>query len=221
MVQQHVGRAGRSHAQKRPDDARRRHGGLEHVGLEPLIEEIGRAHGHQLNLVVAVLIGQRAETPGHEQQPGQAARVQRHRIGRRHAQDRLDEARHLDHRPAVLVVRFGVELRVPGDFPPRFRVIVHAPQVIVRHRREGAIERQDLEAVPRQIEVADDLGPQQRHDVRAHRELEAGKHFLGDRGPPEHRASLEHEDLPARPGEICGGRETVVTAADHDGAVFH
>ena len=39
-------------------------------------------------------------------------------------------------------------------------MIVHAPQVVaVRHRREGAVERQDLQAVSRQIELADDFRP--------------------------------------------------------------
>ena len=86
-------------------------------------------------------------------------------------EDRLDEPRHLDHRLAVLVVGLGVEPRVARDLALCLRVIVDAPQVIaVRHRREGAVERQDLEAVARQIEIADDLRPQQRHDVRADRE---------------------------------------------------
>ena len=51
VVQQHVGRARRSHAEKRADDPRRRHRRLEHVGLEPLIEKIDRAHRQQLHLV--------------------------------------------------------------------------------------------------------------------------------------------------------------------------
>ena len=132
-------------------------------------------------------------------------------------EDRLDEARHLDHRLAVLVVGLGVELRVPRDLAPRLRVIVHAPQVVaVRHRRERAVERQDLEAVPRQVELADDLRPQQRHDVRADGELEAGEDLFGDRGAADHVPALEHEHLASRAREIRGSGEAVVPAADDD-----
>ena len=201
VVQQHVGRARRPHAEKRPDDPRRRHRRLEHVGLEPLIEEIDRAHRHQLDLVVAVHVGEGAEALAEERQLHELARIQRHRIGRRHVEDRLDEARHLDHRLAVLVVGLGVEPRVPPDLALRLGVVVHAPQVVaVRHRREGAVERQDFQAVARQIEIADDLRPEQRHHVRADREAEARKHLLGDRRAADDVAALEHEDLAARRG---------------------
>ena len=61
VVQQHVGGARRAHAEERADDARRRHRRLEHVGLEPLIEEVDRAHRHQLDLVVLVVV---ARAPG-------------------------------------------------------------------------------------------------------------------------------------------------------------
>ena len=68
----------------------------------------------------------------------------------------------------------------------------------------------------RQIELADDLRPQQRDDVRADRELEARKHFFGDRRAAEHVPPLEHEDLPPRAREIRGVDQAVVAAADDD-----
>ena len=120
-------------------------------------------------------------------------------------EDRLDEPRHLDHRLAVLVVGLGVDARVPRDLAARLRVVVDAPQVVaVRHRRERAVERQDLEAVPRQVELADDLGPQQRDDVGADGELEAGEDLLGDRRAAEHVAALEHEHLPPGARQVGG-----------------
>ena len=135
-------------------------------------------------------------------------------------EDRLDEAAHLDHRLAVLVVRFGVDLRMTGDLPARLGVVVHAPQVVaVRHRRERAVERQDLQAVSRQVELADDLRPQQRHDVGADRVLEAGEDLLGDRGAAEHVPALDHEHLAARPRQIRGVDQPVVAPADHDHVV--
>ena len=130
---------------------------------------------------------QRLEAAAEEEQVHQPARIERRRIGRRHGEDRLDEPAHLDHRLAVFVVGLGVHLRVAGDLAARLRVIVDPPQVVAaRHRREGAVERQDLEAVPGQIELADDLGPQQRHDVGADRVLEARDR--SPRSPPRRRA---------------------------------
>ena len=58
--------------------------------------------------------------------------------------------------------------------------------------------------MPREIEVADDVGPQQRHDVGALGEVEAGKDLLGDRRAAEHVAPLEHEHAPPGPREIGG-----------------
>ena len=48
VVQQHVRGAGRARAEQRADDAARRLGRLERLGLEPLVEEIRRAHGEEL-----------------------------------------------------------------------------------------------------------------------------------------------------------------------------
>ena len=55
VVEQHVGRPRRAHAEKCSDDPRGGHRRLEDVGLEPLIQEIHGAHRHQLDLVVLVL----------------------------------------------------------------------------------------------------------------------------------------------------------------------
>ena len=49
MMEENVGGTGRTNAEKRADDARGGHGGFEDVGLEPLVEEVGGAHGHQLD----------------------------------------------------------------------------------------------------------------------------------------------------------------------------
>ena len=55
VMEQNVGGARRAHAEKCADDARGRHCCFEHVGLEPLIEKINGAHGHELDLVVFVV----------------------------------------------------------------------------------------------------------------------------------------------------------------------
>ena len=71
----------------------------------------------------------------------------------------------------------------------------------------------------RQVELADDLGPQQRDDVRADRELEAREDLFGDGRAAEHVPPLEHEHLAPRAREIGRVHEAVVAAADDDDVV--
>src|SRR6267143_1139739 len=49
MVQENVSGAGGTDAEEGADDAGGGHGGFEDVGLEPLVEKIGGAHGHELD----------------------------------------------------------------------------------------------------------------------------------------------------------------------------
>jgi len=48
-MEENVSGAGRADAEERTDDSGGGHGGFEDVGLEPLIEEVGGAHGHELD----------------------------------------------------------------------------------------------------------------------------------------------------------------------------
>ena len=221
VVEQHVGGAGRSHAEERADDPGGGHRRLQHVGLEPLIEEVHRAHRQQLQLVVAIEVGQVAEPSGQVHEGGDVAQPAGEGIGRRHCQDVLGKAAHLDHRAAVFVIDLGIGARMPGNLAERARVIVHAPQVVAaRHRREGAVERQDLEPVPRQIQLPDDFRPQQRDDVRADRESEAREDFFADRGAADDVTPLEHQHLAAGAREVSRGSESVVPGANDDGVIL-
>ena len=57
---------------------------------------------------------------------------------------------------------------MPGNFASRLREIVDAPEVVAAgHRRERAIKRENLQAMARQIELANDLRTQEGNDVRA------------------------------------------------------
>ena len=75
VVQQDVGGARRPHAEERADDARRAHRGLQHVGLEPLIEEVHRAHRQELHLVDAIVRPHPAEAPAQADELEERARV--------------------------------------------------------------------------------------------------------------------------------------------------
>ena len=107
------------------------------------------------------------------------------------------------------------------DLAMRFAVIVHAPQVVAaRHGSERAVERQNFQAVAGQVEVANDLRPQQRDHVGADRELESGENFFGDGGAAEHVAALEHQNFLAGARQIGGVDQAVVASADDDYVVF-
>src|SRR6267143_6529158 len=100
-------------------------------------------------------------------------------------------------------------------------MIVDAPQMIsVWHRSERAVEWQDLQSMTRQVEFTNDLGTQQRHDVRTNREFEARKNFFRHSRAAKHVSSLQHQHTLARPREIRGINQAVVAAADYDDIVF-
>ena len=140
-------------------------------------------------------------------------------VGRDDRQDRLDEAGHLRHQEAVLLVCLRIVQRPAPQLAHRAAVVVDAPQVVVVERGERAVEGQDREAVARQLQLAHDLGPKQRDDVRGDAEPEPRHDLLGDGGASEDVAALEHDD--AEPGacQICAADEAVVAAADDDRVV--
>ncbi len=150
-----------------------------------------------------------------------SSRIERRRIGRNHAQDRLYEAAHGLHRLAEFVVGFGVNFRVPRDLAMRFAVIVHPPQIVAAgHGRERAVERQDFQAMAGKVEIANDFRTQQRDHVGAHRELEAGKDFFRDSRAAEHVSALQHQNFLPGSRQIGGGGEAVVASSDDDCVVF-
>jgi len=72
----------------------------------------------------------------------------------------------------------------------------------------------------RQLQVADDLRPQQAHDVAGDAEAEAGEDLLGHGRAPEDVAALQDECLQTAAGEVRRGNQSVVSTADHDGVVL-
>src|SRR5207247_2670 len=120
-------------------------------------------------------------------------------------------------------VRFRVAGGVAIQLAPGFVVIAPGGEVVaVLHWCNGALERQDVQPVPRQIEIANDLWPQQRHDVGEHRQLEAREDLFSDGGAADARPALEHQHRLLGAREIGGCDETVVAAADDDRVVaFH
>ena len=142
----------------RADDPGRRHRRLERIGLEPLVEELRRAHRHQLDEDRLLALRQLLEAPGQAGQRQHRPRVHARQVGRGDGQDRLDEAGHLDHQLAVFLVGLGVARRPAAQLAYRPAVVVDPPQVVAAparragalvQRSERAVERQDVEAVLR------------------------------------------------------------------------
>ena len=108
------------------------------------------------------------------------------------------------------------------ELAPRLVMIGPGGEVIaVLHRRHGALERQDVQAVPRQVEVADDFGTEQADDIGKHRKLEPREDLFGDRGTADAGAALQHQHFFPGARQIGGCHEAVVAAADHDRVVPH
>ncbi len=212
VVQQDVGGAGRADALVGADDPGGRHRRLERVRLEPLVEEVRGAHRHELDedrlLALGKLLERAREAGERHERPGVEAR----RVGRDDAQDRLDEPCHLDHELAVLLVRLGIrELRPAAQLADGPAVVVDAPQVVaVDAGRERAVEGQDVEAVARQLELADDLGSQEPNDVARDREAEPRDDLLGHRRATEDVPAFEDDRTEAGAGKVGRGDEPVV-----------
>ena len=228
VMEQDVGRAGALDALVRPDDPRRGHRGLERVGLEPLVEELGCAHRHELHEDRLLALRELLETPRKTRQGHERSRVAAREVGRGDGQDRLDEACHLDHQLAVFLVRLRVARRPAAQLADRPAVVVDAPQVVAApggrtlprsQRGERAVERQDVEAVFRELEIADDLGTEQADDVAEDREPEAWEDLLGDGGTAEDVAPLQDQCLHPGTGEVGRADEAVVAATDDDRVV--
>src|SRR5437899_4176323 len=67
VMEQYVRRARRANSEKCPDNSRGRHRGFEHVGFEPLIQEINGGHRHELDLVVLVVTRHALEAASDEE----------------------------------------------------------------------------------------------------------------------------------------------------------
>ena len=163
------------------------------------------------------------EPPGEPRQREEWPRIERRRVRRDDRQDRLDEAGHVDHQLAVFLVRLGVAGRPAAQLAHRPAVVVDSPQVVaaalgralaLAQRGERPVERQDVEAVLRELEVADDLRPQQRDDVREDAEAEAREQLLGHSGATEDWPLLEDQRLQAGAREVGRADQAVVAAAD-------
>ena len=218
VVKQHVRRAGRRRRRRRADDGVGREGRLERVGFEPAIEDrTGRA---RQDLRRARCVRSEAqEAPAH---PGEAPEVTWPGGERRWSleQRRLDRASNAVQHGFVLGQPLGVprgELRhlapVHGGVP------AEEQRATVRERRERrGVAAKDAIPVPREVEVAHDLRPEQAHDVRGRRDPKPFPGLLRDARAAHPVLRLEHHHREPRACEVRGRDQPVVAGAD-DGDV--
>jgi hypothetical protein len=220
VVEQDVGGPRRAHAEEGADDARDRHRRDQRLALEPLREEVDRRHRHHLDVADQPLLPLAAQVLGEAREAGELERIRGDRIGSRAVDHRLDQPPELGHPLAELLVDLGVALRELGDRPlGALRVGVAQQVAAVGEGGEGLLERQDLVAVPGQLEVADDPGAQQRDDVGAAGELEPLVDLLGGGRAADLVTALEHQDLAAGARQVGRADQAVVPGADDHGVV--
>src|SRR5947207_5180557 len=73
--------------------------------------------------------------------------------------------------------------------------------------------------MPRQLELADDLRPQQADDIGEDREAEAREHLLAPGRAADTLAALQHQHLAPGAREVRGASEAIVSAANDDDVV--
>ena len=87
---------------------------------------------------------------------------------------------------------------------------------VCKWRKRRRIARQDLVAEIRQLEVAFDLRQQQADHVGGGRATVARCKFFGNAGAADQAATLQHQDLASRPGQVSRADQAVMTRADDD-----
>ena len=184
------------------DHAVRRQRRLQRLRLEPVVQEVGDAGGE--DRASPRRASGAAAPEARPMKRAQSARSPpaRRQVGRRLQQQRLDERRRpgraSPRRPGS---RSASRWREAGE-------LVHGSCAMSRHmkkcwpsrqRREvGRVFRQDLVAVARQIQVANDLLLEQRDQVRRRRDPVARAQLLGDGGAAqESRRSRTSTSRPA------------------------
>ena len=168
-----------------PDDPRGRDVALEDVALEVVVQEVRGAAGEEPDQVVDHLLVDTAQVlhdfGGLQQVLGRLAEdVRRHLV-----QQRLDDLADPLHVVLVAVHRVGVVRRVPHDlFDVLVAVLAEQEIVTVLHRGEGRRHQDRHEAVLDEVEILDDVRPEQTQCVGERREVEPGSSSSVMAAPP-------------------------------------
>ena len=83
------------------------------------------------------------------------------------------------------------------------------------------LAQNDLQAVPLELQVADDLRVEQADRVAGRRIAEARQEFVGDCRAADRLGRFQDGDLQALRCEIISAGQAVMACADHDNVEFH
>ena len=151
----------------------------------------------------------------------QVARLERGRVGRRAQQERADELALAHDVGRVPVVRVRVARVVARKLAALHLLVrVVAEDVAVRRDGHAAAVGHDLQAVARELEVAEQLRAQQAAHVGAVRVHPAFLDLAADGRAADPGHALDHEHLEPGAREIGGVGQAVVARADDDRVVF-
>src|SRR4029077_7702950 len=104
-----------------------------------------------------------------------------------------------------------------ANFALGFGVIVDAPEIVgAEHRRDGAVERKNFQAVTREIEFTDNFRAKQRDHVGTLGKEEAGNDSFVNGRAPEGSAAYEYQHLLSSFPQIGGIPQPVWASADND-----
>ncbi len=123
-----------------------------------------------------------------------------------------------DHRKfgQVAIICFGVGLVMTPDLLAG-EAAPACEQIIAVARKEiVGLAQHDLQAVPFELHVADDLRLEQADGIARGRVAVAGKEFIRDRCAADRAGRLEHGDLHALPRQIISAGQAVVAGANDD-----
>ena len=217
MVQQHVGRAGRHRPQRRADDAGDGEIGLDDVGLEILVEEIRDRHRPEAQRQRHLFPAQPGEFLAEIKHLAEVARPEACRVGRGAHQKRLDEAALPRHIAGIAVVGLRVALREPRELAAVCVVVAAVGEIVaVMGEHRPALVGDDLQAEARQLQVAHDLGPEQRADIGAIGIEEAPRQLAAGGCASDPVVLFHHQYVEPGTLQVAGVDQPVVAAADDD-----
>ncbi len=230
-MQQHVAGARRRWRRHRADDRIGRQRRLQHVRLEPAVEDRPRrtAEQFQCGRKIVAESPQGAMEAQHAVQVApafeQAASTQPGRQGQQFRRNVFEHRfqRLGDPRQPGLVTRVSerVARREACDLPPvQLGVRAHQQAASVGQRRERRRHpRQHPVAVPRQFKLALDVRQQQRDQVRGGGSPIARRDLLADGSTADDAAPFEHQHAAAGARQVGGTDQAVVAGADNDRVV--
>jgi hypothetical protein len=194
---------------------------LDLLGLEPVVQQVADAHGHQPGHVGHGAHVQAPVAPGQPEQLAQVRGPARADLGRRlgeqgpqHRGQALQPGVPAGHGVGVALGELGDLLVVAAGV-----VVVDGQRAAVGPGLVGRAHGEQLVAVALQVQVADDPGRHEAHHVRQPGHLDLGRlrpgGVGGGRAPGLGPGLQDHRAGPC-PGQVGAGHQPVVAAPDDD-----